>query len=74
MALQDKAKGEFEICVGGCGKVTNVRKDTPIEKRGGYYVQGVGQVCQECYTEIYGPLSGEKAQIMIQLNDIGILV
>ena len=44
-------KEAIECCV-ICGKPTEYRIDTPIGKRE-CYVEGVGQLCRECYFEIY---------------------
>lgn len=44
-------ENEMEICV-SCGKETNVLKNQHIDLRK-YYVEGVGQLCKECYKKIY---------------------
>ena len=51
--------GEMERCV-LCWRLTNVPKNTPISKRK-YYVQGQGQLCENCYYELFkqGVFSGE---------------
>ena len=46
-----QADSETERCV-ICGKPTEYRKDTPIDKRE-CYVEGAGQLCRKCYFEIY---------------------
>ena len=46
-----RADGETESCV-ICGKSTEYRIDTPIDKRE-CYVEGAGQLCRKCYFEIY---------------------
>ena len=46
-----QADGEVERCV-ICGKPTEYCKDTPIDKRE-RYIEGAGQLCRECYFEIY---------------------
>lgn len=44
----------FDLCVTpNCKKVTPYKTDTPIEKRL-YYVEGMGQHCEECYRFIPG--------------------
>ena len=44
----------FDLCVNPqCKKVTPYKTDTPIEKRL-YYVEGMGQHCEECYHSIPG--------------------
>lgn len=42
---------EKENCV-SCGKETNEDKDKNIYYRD-YYVEGSGQLCRECWVEIY---------------------
>lgn len=42
---------EIEKCV-ACGKATAYTKDTPISERSGY-VEGGGQLCQDCYKDVY---------------------
>ena len=42
---------ENDLCV-ICGKPTEYRADTPIDKRE-CYVEGAGQLCRKCYFEIY---------------------
>ena len=48
---EKQANDEVERCV-ICGKPTEYRIDTPIDKRE-CYVEGAGQLCRECYFEIY---------------------
>jgi len=41
---------EYEICI-GCGDITDIDVETPIDMRNGY-IEGAGQVCGKCnYTE-----------------------
>ena len=42
---------EIEKCV-VCGKATVYTKDTLISERSGY-VEGGGQLCQDCYKDVY---------------------
>lgn len=35
-----------------CGQETGMKKDWPIAMRK-YYVEGAGQLCKKCYSEIY---------------------
>lgn len=70
MGIQDKTR-DFEICGCGCGRQTTVRKDTPISARR-FYIEGVGQLRPDCYSEIYGPTNTEDARNRIQLDDAGI--
>lgn len=44
-------KTEYEICA-CCGKVTKVKKSTPIEFRDNY-IEGAGQLCVQCVKELY---------------------
>jgi hypothetical protein len=46
-------KEEYEICV-MCGKETKVLLSTHIDERHNY-VEGAGQLCSQCYEEIYNP-------------------
>lgn len=41
-----------EVCV-SCGEDTPYMIDTPIELRN-YYIEGGGQLCEQCYIKIYG--------------------
>ena len=43
----------FETCV-ICGKMTDVRRDTPIQERIGYEA-GSGQLCTRCYSRMIDP-------------------
>ena len=40
----------FEVCI-LCGKKTHILVETPIAARQGY-VEGAGQLCQECHHKI----------------------
>lgn len=42
---------DYEKCV-CCGKRTNIPKYTHVSKRS-YYIEGIGQLCNECYKNIY---------------------
>lgn len=44
-------RDEREVCV-LCRGDTGYRKTTPIAQRL-YYVEGCGQLCEDCYAEIY---------------------
>ena len=44
------SENKHEICV-LCNTQLNVPRDLNIEHRN-YYIQGVGQLCESCYTEI----------------------
>ena len=51
-SLGDK-ESELESCViPGCRKILNIKKNTPIDLRR-FYVEGVGQLCEDCYNRIY---------------------
>lgn len=53
--MKDFAKrreDEFEICV-CCHKKLDIPVSTPVEFRD-FYVDGAGQLCYDCYQEIYG--------------------
>ncbi|RKD22039.1 hypothetical protein BET04_06800 [Caminicella sporogenes] len=47
---KDLKKDLYETCI-ICKCKTHIRKDQPIEERYGY-IEGVGQLCYECYKEI----------------------
>jgi hypothetical protein len=47
-----KKKNEKEKCV-SCEKETNVPKNLNIDFRKNY-VEGAGQLCDECHDKIYG--------------------
>ena len=49
----DNETSAFEKCV-CCGKLTDVRRDTPVDART-CYVDGAGQLAKDCYERIYGP-------------------
>ena len=48
---QSEYKIEIEKCV-VCGSKTENMFATPILKRQ-FYIEGVGQLCRECYYDIY---------------------
>ena len=72
IGLDNKAEMNFENCI-CCGKLTDVRKDTPVDVRK-YHIDGAGQSCEECYEEIYGPLPLEITRERIRLNTLGVLI
>lgn len=50
-AGQSSAKSDlYERCV-LCGRITNIPRDLPIDRRVGY-VPGGGQLCYRCYDEV----------------------
>lgn len=42
---------DYEKCV-CCGRCTNIPKYMHVSKRS-YYVEGIGQLCNECFKKIY---------------------
>lgn len=42
---------EYEICV-CCHERLNIRKNREIEFRS-FYIEGAGQLCYDCYHELY---------------------
>lgn len=46
-----KDREGYELCV-HCGRKTNVLKTVPISERS-CYIEGAGQLCEDCYKEIY---------------------
>lgn len=51
--LGGKTNSIFETCI-CCGKLTDVRRDTPVDART-CYIDGAGQLARDCYENIYGP-------------------
>jgi hypothetical protein len=49
---------EKDPCV-VCGKETGYARNVPVDMRE-FYVEGVGQLCEECDAFIYGKKSGEE--------------
>lgn len=54
-----------EYCV-LCGKITRVMQDCPVSERD-YYLEGAGQLCGECYREIYAPVHNGGVE---QINNL----
>ena len=52
-----KFDAEKEVCT-ICGKCTEYCIDTPVSERIGY-IEGSGQLCRDCYYEIYTKKSDE---------------
>lgn len=50
--------GIFEICV-SCGKQTDIPREKHISERR-FYIEGAGQLCRDCYYQLYGPGRFEK--------------
>ena len=50
----DEERRQCEICV-VCHRLTDIRVDTPIEKRM-HYFEGAGQLCDSCWEQIYGKM------------------
>lgn len=44
-------QSDIEHCV-VCGSATEYKKDTPINERVGY-AEGIGQICHDCYKDLY---------------------
>lgn len=45
--------GGKEYCI-LCGRLTDTAKDQPLSERE-HYIEGAGQLCRECYQELYVP-------------------
>lgn len=43
-----------------CGGLTEVLKNQPVSERK-YYMEGAGQLCRECYREVYEPVHNNSA-------------
>lgn len=53
---QNRDDNDREICV-ACGNETEYMFSTPINKRQ-HYVEGAGQLCPQCYYDIYVKKNG----------------
>lgn len=42
-----------------CGRLTEILKNQPISERK-YYMEGAGQLCLECYREVYAPVHNDN--------------
>jgi len=71
MNLQDRTEEEFETCICGCGQMTDVRKDTPIDQRN-HYVEGAGQFLPAHFAELYGSSLNLRVNNMLWLKAMGI--
>lgn len=49
---EDEAAVQFEICV-CCRKKLDIPADMELDFRP-FYIEGSGQLCYDCYHEIYG--------------------
>lgn len=49
---KEESDKEKDICV-KCKKLTQYTKDVDIDLRE-HYIEGAGQLCDECYDKIYG--------------------
>lgn len=54
-----------------CGCDTGIPKDTPISNRK-YYIQGCGQLCNKCYTELY--IHKSEDETIVSLADMNELI
>ncbi len=68
-----KLENGFERCVCGCGELTDVRKDAPVDERL-YHVKGAGQLKPSCYKRIYGPSKREEVESKLWLREMGIML
>ncbi|MFH0831599.1 MAG: hypothetical protein V1886_01915 [archaeon] len=57
IARFNKEIKEYDQCV-NCGSLTPYKKSTHVDERENY-VEGAGQICKTCGTEIYGKEQGE---------------
>lgn len=46
-----RVKDKMDVCV-RCGKETPYLKSTHIDQRE-YYIEGAGQLCKDCFNEVY---------------------
>ena len=63
-----KKRGDvYEQCV-FCHRRLDIPKDMDIELRP-FYIEGAGQLCYDCYSELYGMIPGSKGR----KSDAGLL-
>lgn len=55
---ETSVSGAFEICV-SCGKQTDIPREMDISERS-FYIEGAGQLCKDCYYQLYGPGHARK--------------
>ena len=53
-----KTTDEYERCV-LCNEVTDVKRRLPIDARK-YYIDGIGQLCRQCFLKINEPDADEE--------------
>ena len=53
-----KATDKYETCV-LCGDITDVKQRMPIDARR-YYIDGIGQLCRQCFLKINEPDADEE--------------
>ena len=64
----DKGRAEPQGSVGKeycilCGRLAEAAREQPLSERE-YYIEGAGQLCRECYQELYVPRhNGNVVQI-----------
>lgn len=51
--LEGEKKVGMERCA-CCGRTTDIPENMPVSKRK-FYIEGGGQLCRDCYYELYGP-------------------
>jgi recombinational DNA repair protein (RecF pathway) len=56
-----------ELCI-RCGKETEYDINAPITLRH-YYVEGSGQLCSECWRELYGKEALGNANVRFAMNN-----
>ena len=61
-----KREQDFETCV-ICGRLTDVRRDTPVQERIGYE-EGSGQLCARCYSELVDPARKREKEDLVWLE------
>lgn len=58
-AFMEVCKGrQYDVCV-VCGDITKYQKNQPITSRTDF-IEGVGQLCSDCFTETYGRETKEE--------------
>ncbi len=54
----NRTEGKKDSCV-RCGNPTPYDESVPIDQRK-FYVEGSGQLCEECWTQLYGDIDLDK--------------
>ncbi|RKI40102.1 hypothetical protein D7V86_18510 [bacterium D16-51] len=53
-----------------CGRLTEILKNGPVAGRE-YYIEGAGQLCRECYREMYAPPHRSDMVRLVDFSGLG---